>query len=312
MNNLSVKCIKSETLETGSCYSKFVINSLKPGQGITIGNQLRRVLLGDLGKKAIYSVRIVGINHEFSIIPGVREDVLEIFLNLKGVIIKSNSKEPEFGRLKVHGPTVITADLIKLKNNSTIVNKNHYIATISSPTIFECEFKIKYDTGYKLASHVYNEEDKNFIEIDAIFMPVQQVDFKIENVYDKNNNFKERLFLEIWTDGSILPINALRSAGKIIINLFTSLIKQESILEEPKNKVESKDIVDFESYTNIPIEDLQLSVRSYNCLKKAQIRTVGGLLQYSLNQLLELKNFGQKSANEVASVLKIRFGIIYQ
>ena len=114
MNNISITCLKSEKIESGSCHGQFLINSLKPGQGITIGNQLRRVLLNDLGGVAISAVRIAGVSHEFSILPGVREDILEILLNLKGIVFKSKSRNPEFGRLKIQGPAVITADLIQL------------------------------------------------------------------------------------------------------------------------------------------------------------------------------------------------------
>ena len=141
MNNISIKCLKSEQIESGSCHGQFLINSLKLGQGITIGNQLRRVLLGDLGGVAITAVRIAGISHEFSIIPGVREDILEILLNLKGVVLKSRTNDIQFGRLKVQGPSVITADSIQLPADLEIVNPNHYIATISASNIIEIEFK---------------------------------------------------------------------------------------------------------------------------------------------------------------------------
>ena len=155
MTNISITCLKSEQIESGSCHGQFLINSLKPGQGITIGNQLRRVLLNDLGGVAISAVRIAGVSHEFSILPGVREDILEILLNLKGIIFKSKSRNPEFGRLKIQGPAVITADLIQLPSNLEIVNPNHYIMTISTSNILEIEFKFEYGTGYKLASQTF-------------------------------------------------------------------------------------------------------------------------------------------------------------
>ena len=151
MNNISIKCLKSEKIQSGACHGQFLISSLKPGQGITIGNQLRRVLLGDLGGIAISAVRIAGVTHEFSTIPGVREDILEILLNLKGIVFKSKTQEIQFGRLKVQGPTVVTADLIQLPSDLEIINPNHYIATISTSNILEIEFKFEYGTGYKLA-----------------------------------------------------------------------------------------------------------------------------------------------------------------
>ena len=309
MNNISIKCLKSEKIESGACYGQFLINSLRPGQGITIGNQLRRVLLGDLGGVAISAVRIAGVSHEFSTIPGVREDILEILLNLKGIVFKSETQNVQFGRLKIQGPAVITADLIQLPPDLKIVNPNHYIATISTSNILEIEFKFEYGTGYKLASQAFLEETDNYLQLDTIFMPVQKVDFKIENVYDTANNITERVFIDIWTNGSILPAEALKSAAQTIIDLFTLLINNKETNEE--NQLETKtQSLSIEPYTNIAIEELQLSVRAYNCLKKAQINTVGDLLQYSPEKLQELKNFGRKSADEVFSTLKNKLGII--
>jgi DNA-directed RNA polymerase subunit alpha len=309
MNNISIKCLKSEKIQSGACHGQFVLNSLRPGQGITVGNQLRRVLLGDLGGVAISAVRIAGITHEFSTIPGVREDILEILLNLKGIVLKSKTKEVQFGRLKVQGPSVITADLIQLPSDLEIVNLNHYIATISTSNIFEIEFKFEYGTGYKLSNQAFSDEDDNYLQLDTIFMPVQKVDFKIENVYDVANNISERILLDIWTNGSISPTEALESAAQIIIDLFLLLLNNETTTE--KNSLDFKNQShSIEPYTNIAIEELQLSVRAYNCLKKAQINTVGDLLQYSPEKLQELKNFGRKSADEVFSTLKNKLGII--
>jgi DNA-directed RNA polymerase subunit alpha len=309
MNKLSIKCLKSEKIESGACQGQFLINFLRPGQGITIGNQLRRVLLGDLGGMAISAVRIAGISHEFSTIPGVREDILEILLNLKEIVFQSKTQNVQFGRLKIQGPAVITANLIQLPPDLKIVNPNHYIATISTSNILEIEFKFEYGTGYKLASQTFLEEADNYLQLDTIFMPVQKVDFKIENVYDSANNISERILIDIWTNGSISPNEALKSAAQIIINLFTSLINNKATSEENSLEIKTSSL-SMEPYTNIAIEELQLSVRAYNCLKKAQINTVGDLLQYSPEKLQELKNFGRKSADEVFSTLKNKLGII--
>nr|YP_009029243.1 RNA polymerase a-subunit [Didymosphenia geminata]AGH28774.1 RNA polymerase a-subunit [Didymosphenia geminata] len=309
MNNISIKCLKSEKIQSGACYGQFVLNSLRPGQGITIGNQLRRVLLGDLGGVAISGVRIAGITHEFSTIPGVREDILEILLNLKGIVLKSKTKETQFGRLKVQGPCVVTSDLIQLPSDLEIINPNHYIATIATTNILEIEFKFEYGTGYKLSNQVFSEENDNYLQLDTIFMPVQKVDFKIENVYDTANNISERLLLDIWTNGSLSPNESLESAAQIIIDLFLLLLDNKPTID--KNQLNPKNqSVSIEPYTNIAIEELQLSVRAYNCLKKAQINTVGDLLQYSPEKLQELKNFGRKSSDEVFSTLKNKLGII--
>jgi len=308
MDNISIKCLKTKKIQSDIYHGQFVINSLKPGQGLTIGNQLRRVLLNDLSGIAISEVRITGVTHEFSTIPGVREDILEILLNLKGIIFKSDSKTQtvQFGRLKVQGPSVVTADLIQLPANLKIINPNYYIATISKSNILEIEFKFECGTGYKLANQASEADD--FLKLDAIFMPVQKVNFKIENIYEANTNINERLLLDIWTNGSISPTEALESAFQITIDLFTLLIKNKDINEindvDPKSKSSN-----IEPYTNIAIEELQLSVRAYNCLKKAQINTIGDLLQYSPEKLQELKNFGRKSANEVFYTLKSKLGI---
>ena len=228
MNNISIKCLKSEKIESGSSHGQFLINSLKPGQGITIGNQLRRVLLNDLGGVAISAVRIAGISHEFSTIPGVREDILEILLNLKGIVLKSKTQTPQVGRLKIQGPAVVTADLIQLPANVEIVNPNHYIMTISTANIIEIEFQFEYGTGYKLASQTFSEENENYLQLDAIFMPVQKVDFKIENVYDNSSNITERVFLDIWTNGSISPNEAINLAAQSTIDLFTLLLENKT------------------------------------------------------------------------------------
>jgi DNA-directed RNA polymerase subunit alpha len=309
MSNLSITCLNAQTIESGAYHGQFLIDSLKSGQGITIGNQLRRVMLNDLGGTAISAIRIAGVSHEFSTIPGVREDILEILLNLKEIIIKSEIQTPQFGRLKIQGPAVVTADLIQFPSTVTIINPHQYIMTIATSNILEIEFKLEYGTGYRLAFQTFVEESENYLQLDSVFMPIQKVDFKIENVYDKINTISERLFLDVWTNGSISPTDAVKTAAQLTIDLFTSLIETK----EPDTQMEipsktSSSII--KPYTNIAIEELHLSVRAYNCLKKAQINTVGDLLQYSPEQLQELKNFGRKSADEVFSTLKNKLGII--
>lgn len=309
MNNFYIKCLKLDKIESGAMYGQFLINSLCPGQGITIGNLLRRVLLGDLGGTTITAVRIAGVRDEFSILPGIREDILEILLNLKGVVLKSRTKDPQFGRLKVQGPAVITANSIELPNDLEIINPNHYIATISTSAILEIEFKIEYGTGYKLAVQTFDDKSEDFLQMDAVFMPVQKVDFKIENVYDSSNSITERLFIDIWTNGSLSPEESIFSASQFIVDLFNSLM--ENKVTEKMDELETKTLsTPVDPHTNIAIEELQLSVRAYNCLKRAQINTIGDLLQYSPEKLQELKNFGRKSADEVFSTLKNKLGIV--
>ena len=309
ISNLYIKCLKSEKIESGARYGQFLINSLRPGQGITVGNLLRRVLLSDLGGTTITAVRIAGVRDEFSIIPGVREDVLEILLNLKGIVFQTKSTDVQFGRLKVKGPAVITADSIHSPSDLKIVNPNHYIATISTPSVLEIEFKFEYGTGYKLAGQTFCDKSEDFLQMDAIFMPIQKVDFKIENVYDNTNYITERLLIDIWTNGSISPEEAISSASEFIIELFNSLL-QNKFTQDPNDLEKTSPIVPINPHKNIAIEELQLSVRAYNCLKRAQINTIGDLLEYSPEKLQELKNFGRKSADEVFATLKNKLGIV--
>lgn len=308
-SNLLMECVRSNKIESGQMYGQFLIDSLSSGQGITIGNLLRRVLLGDLKGTAITGVRIAGVKDEFSLISGVREDILEILLNLKGIVLKSEIVSRQFGRLRVHGPAVITASSLELPTEIEIINPNHYIATISSSNIVEIEFKIESGTKYRLANELFSDKFEDFIETDAIFMPVQKVDFKVENVYDNSNIVKERLILDIWTNGSISPEQAIFSGSGLIINLFKS-INDHKITKEKEDLIEKNQVKPVDPYTHIAIEELQLSVRPYNCLKRAQINTIGDLLDYSPEKLLELKNFGRKSADEVFATLKNKLGIV--
>lgn len=309
MRNPYIKCLKSEQIESDNLYGQFLINGLRPGQGITMGNLLRRTLLGDLGGTSITAVRIAGVRDEFSVITGVREDVLEILLNLKGIVLKSNSNEPLFGRLKVQGPAVLTADLIQLPSDLKLINPNHYIATVSTSNLIEIEFKFEYGKGYKLAGQTFSDKTEDFLQMDAIFMPIQKVDFKIENVYNNLDEVTERLIIDIWTNGSITPEEAISESSQFIVDFFQSIIenKTNEDVNESLNEIIG---VQLDPHTNIAIEELQLSVRAYNCLKRAQINTIGDLLNYSPEKLQKLKNFGRKSADEVFMKLKNKLGIV--
>lgn len=308
INNIYIEYLKSKKTNSGGLYGQFHISSLKSGQGVTIGNQLRRILLNDLEGCAISGVRFGNISNEFSTIPGVQEDILEILLNLKGIVLKSKIKTPQFGRLKIQGPAVVTAGSIQLPSTLKIINPNQYILTISSTQTIEIEFKIEYGRGYKLASQTFDNEIDNFLQLDSIFMPVQKVNYKIENIYKENNEVRECLFLDIWTNGSISPKKALLSSAQINVDLFSLLIKNTN----KPNIIDKPEPPKTKSYKNILIEELELSIRAYNCLKKAQINTVGDLLNYSPTQLRKLRNFGKKSSEEVFSKLKNKIGIIFE
>lgn len=315
MTSILITRTESEKTTLGNSYEfheQFQINSLRNGQGITIGNQLRRVLLNDLGGVSISAIRIPGITHEFSTIPGVREDILEILLNLKGIVCKSETKKTQFGRVKIKGKASITAGDIQLPEGLKIINPKHSIATVSSSTnIFEMELKFEYGTGYQLASKSFLDNEEDYLYLDTVFMPVTRVNFTTKQIYTEEKSSKEQLLLDVWTNGSISPTEAIESASQITINFFSQLLNNKHKIDIDKEDLKNNPL-DIEPYTNIAIEELQLSVRAYNCLKKAQINTVGDLLQYSPEQLQELKNFGIKSADEVFSTLKSKLGIILQ
>ena len=228
---------------------------------------------------------------------------------MKGVILKSKTLDSQVGRIKVQGPAIITADLIQLPEDLKIINPNHYIATISSNNTVEIELKFDHGTGYKLAGKSFPEKSEDFIELDAIFMPIKKVDFKVETIYDNSKNVSERLVIEIWTNGSITPEEAIFKASHSIIGLFNTLVNNQ-LNSDIKKSQEKDSAVSIDPYSNIAIEELQLSVRAYNCLKRAQIHTIGDLLEYSPEKLQQFKNFGRKSADEVFITLKTKLGII--
>ena len=309
MNNLLIKCLKSEKIESGSIYERFHINSLCPGQGLTIGNLIRRILLNDLGGMAITGIKFHQTYHEFSIIPSIREDILEILLNLKGIVFKSSTKDCKFGSLKIKGPAIITANCIELPSDLSIVNPHHYIATIVDSEIIEINFKIEYGVGYKLANRKSSINTNDFIETDAIFMPIHKMNFEVKEIYENSKLRNEDLFLDIWTNGSITPKKSILLASTFIIDLFTKFLKNK--FNEKLNKLDiKKENLVLNSRTDIMIEELQLSVRAYNCLKRENINTMGDLLKYSPERLQELKNFGRKSADEVFMTLKNKLGIV--
>jgi DNA-directed RNA polymerase subunit alpha len=310
---VKISFTESKKDRSGLYHSKFTFESLDQGHGVHLGNQLRRILLTNLGGQAISAVRITGITHEFSTLPGVREDSLAFFLNLKKIIVKSktNSKNIQFGRLKIQGPVVITAGLIELPEDLIILNPEQYIANLSTSNILEMEFKFEYGTGYRLSNQVLSKTEKDYYQLDCVFLPVKNATFKVRSVDEPNKPVRsETLSLNIWTNGSISPEEALKSTIQIMMNLFNSVLSALNKEYNDEDTTDETPSLSFEPYTNIAIEELQLSVRAYNCLKKAKINTIGDLLEYSPEKLQELKNFGRKSADEVFSTLKNKFGII--
>lgn len=304
MAQFQVECVESTTDKDQSQYSKFILETLDRGQGTTVGNALRRVLLSNLEGTAATAVRIAGVSHEFATIPGVREDVLDILLNMKKLVFKSYSSQPQIGRLLVQGPATVTADQFDLPSEVELVDPDQYIATLSAGSTLEMEFRIEKGKGYRAVDK--NREETaalDFLQIDSVFMPVRKVNYSVEDARGGGAIEKDRLLMEIWTNGSLTPQEALSQAATILVDLFNPL---KDIPSEP---VDDDFSGDEGPESQIPIEELQLSVRAYNCLKRAQINSVADLLDYSQEDLLEIKNFGQKSAEEVVEALQQRLGI---
>ena len=304
MAQFQVECVESIIEDDQSQYSRFVLEPLERSQGSTVGNALRRVLLSNLEGVAITAVRVAGATHEFSTIPGVREDVLDVLLNMKEIVLKSYSSQPQIGRMMVQGPAKVTAAHFELPSEVELVNPDQYIATVAEGHTLEMEFRIERGRGYRAVDRNRDEAAAlDFMQIDSIFMPVRKVNYSVEDALVGGALEKDRLVMEIWTNGSFTPQEAMSQAAAILVDLFNPL---KDITLEPTRDEEKES----EDPTNqIPIEELQLSVRAYNCLKRAQINSVSDLLDYSQEDLLEIKNFGQKSAEEVIEALQQRLGI---
>ena len=304
MAQFQIEFVENKTDSNQNQYRKFVFDNLERGQGTTIGNTLRRVLLSNLEGTAVTAIRIAGVNHEFATIPGVREDVLEIMLNMKQIVLKSHSSQPQIGRISVATAGAVTADQFDLPSEVEAINTNQYIATLTEGAKLEMEFRIEKGKGYRAVERGKDETSSlDFLQIDSVFMPVTKVNYSVEDAQIDGSSPKDRLILEIETNGSIKPEEALSQAAGIVVDLFNPLkdLTLETIQEEYQQ--------DEDPTSQIPIEELQLSVRAYNCLKRAQINSVSDLLDYSQEDLLEIKNFGQKSAEEVIEALKERLEI---
>jgi len=286
---------KSQTQE-------FVIGPLERGQGVTLGNALRRTLLGSLEGSAVTTVRIAGANHEYAILPGIREDVLDVLLNAKELVVNSHSPEAvEIGRVMATGPTEVTAGQIHFSPQVRVINPDQHIATIAEGHSLEMELHVERGVGYRQANHVHEGvKSIDTLQIDAVFMPVRRVIYSVdESAVGEGGSASENLRLEITTNGSITPDNAIAQAANKLILLFQPLAnlgmpKQEVVELEPSAE------------SQIPLEEINLSVRAYNCLKRAQVSTVSDLLAFSYEDLLEIKNFGAKSADEVVEALEHR------
>ena len=306
MSSFQFECVELSLQTPTEYFGRFIFKPLDPGDGITLGNIFRRVLLTNLQGLSIVGVRIAGVNHEFSTIPGVREDVLEILLNLKELIFKGNSSEASFGRLNLQGPAIVTASCLDLPPEIQLINPNQYIATIADNSFLEMEIKLDWGKGYILADNQKVEAPIDFLRVDAIFMPIRRVNYQIKSILSEDLAPKEQLIFEVWTNGSITPHDAIIRATKIITNWFEPIKSLQTTTLDLSNDKESKNV------NELPIEELHLSARAYNGLKRAQIDFIGQILKYSLNDLKEIKNFGQKSVQEVIDALQYRYGIILE
>lgn len=304
MVQFQVECIESDVDSSQNLFGRFIIEPLDRGQGITVGNALRRVLLSNLQGTAVTAVRIAGVTHEFATVPGVREDVLDVLLNMKEIVLKSYSQQPQIGRLVVQGPETVTAAHLELPAEVEVIDPNHYIATVAAGATLEMEFRIEVGVGYRSIDRSQDEAAAlDFLQIDSVFMPVRKVNYSVDSARAGGSVELDRLSLELWTNGSLSPQDALSQAANILVDLFNPL---KNVTFAP---IEDGEIQDENPESQIPIEELQLSVRAYNCLKRAQINSVADLLDYTQEDLLEIKNFGAKSAEEVIEALQDRLGI---
>jgi len=302
-----VQCLQSTTKTPTELYSKYSIGPFLKGQSTTVGNALRRVLLSNLEGIAITGVRILGIDHEFSTIPNVKEDVIDILLNFKQIILKGNITEPILVNLNVKEPGIITARSIELPDTITLVDPRQYIATLTGDGNLKMEFLITRGQNYVTSGKIDSTIPTGFLALDAVFMPVTKVNFFVETSRNNISSELESLILEIWTNGSITPSEALSSAAEILESTFGILKVVDTLPTTSQNTTLQIQEEKGEHLETIFIEELELSVRAYNCLKRANVHTLSDLLQYSAEDLLEFKNFGQKSAEEVCKNLKERF-----
>ena len=281
----------------------FLIGPLERGQATTLGNALRRVLMGGLEGSAVTAIRIAGVNHEYATVPGVREDVLDILLNCKQLSINNRSGELEIGRLVIAGPADVKAGDRQFSSQVPGGDVNRPIATVADGHSLELEVHVERGVGYRPVDR-HNEDTSaiDLLQIDAVFMPVIRVNFSIdETAVAEGGSARERLKISIVTDGSITPDDALAQAANQLIELFQPLATV-TLVEEPGVEPEPS------AEAQIPLEELNLSVRAYNCLKRAQVNSVSDLMGFSYEDLLEIKNFGSKSADEVIEALE-RIGI---
>ena len=283
------------------CYGKFTAEPLERGFGITIGNSLRRILLSSLQGAAISSVRIDKVYHEFSTMPGVREDVTDIILNLKQLRMKLHTQRPETIHIEAKGETTIKASDISTNANIQILNPDLHIASLSKDAELNMEMTVEIGQGYVPAARIQTDgQPIGTIPVDAVYSPIQKVNYTVRNARVGQRTDYEKLLLEVWTDGTVRPEDAVAVAARILQDQLAVFINFEEEVEEHA-------LVEEEPKPNEnlfrTIGELELSVRAANCLKNANILYIGELVQRSEAEMLKTKNFGRKSLNEIKQIL---------
>ena len=297
-------------LEADNFFGKFEFRPLEPGYGVTIGNALRRILLSSLEGFAICSIRIDGVKHEFATIPGVKEDVTNIILNLKKVRLKKvvEDAETETATVKVSGQDVFRAgDISKVLTGFEVLNPDLVICHLDPSAGFNLELTINKGRGYVPAEENQNPNDAiDVIAIDSIYTPIVNVKYAIDNYRVEQKTDYEKLILEITTDGSILPKDALKEAAKILIHHFMLFSDEKIALEtteSEENEEFDEEVLHMRQLLKTNLVDMDLSVRALNCLKSAEVETLGELVVFNKTDLLKFRNFGKKSLTELDELL---------
>ena len=287
-------------------YGKVVAEPFEKGYGITIGNSLRRILLSSIEGAAVTHVKIEGVSHEFGAIPGVLEDVSQIIMNIKGLVLKSYFKSPKPMFISIDKKGEVKAKDIKTDETVEIVNPDHHIATLTDNVKFEIEMQVERGRGYVPADrNKTGDEALGHVPVDSLFSPVQKVNIDVENTRVGHITDYDKLVLEIHTNGSMEPKETLLYASNILqrhLDVFMTIGKLPEEVEEEEE--ESKEKEGLKKKMDKPISELELSVRSSNCLVEANIRTIGDLVSRKETEMLKYKNFGKKSLNEINAILE--------
>ena len=300
---ISPKRLELDPKTSSRFFGKFSCEPLERGFGITFGNALRRILLSSLQGAAITWVKIDGVLHEFSSVPGVREDVTDLILNLKEVRLKLNGDEPKMIAAEKVGGGALTAGDLVCPPEVEILNPDQHIASLSKDGKLRMEMQVKSGKGYVPAERNVEEEDPiGVIPMDAIFSPIRRVNYLVSQARVGQITDYDKLTMEIWTDGSVLPEDALAFAAKILKEQMTIFINFD---EEPETEPKEEELEEPRLNDNLfrSVDELELSVRSANCLKNANIRLIGELVQKTEAEMLKTKNFGRKSLNEIKEIL---------